>query len=277
MSTEWAPFTDTLTKTQNPAGFKFQYSRTVTYMHPRTSMLMFGPKNATAKQQQYLYLPQLNNSSTPNASDILNVCSGVVMTATQFEGIPMCDVFEVLMYWSFRATSPTGGNVGKMSHVVVGCAVNFLKSTLLKGQIFAGTKEELEVLAKHWVDFVMQSRRISDAPSMGQGPSSEVTEVSRARTASNGKPSSGPDSVPSHTEKYAPNTSAQVQTASNLYTGEGRFLLTLILIVLLIQLVLLYGILSHFSRTDEKLLEVLKLLAQNMSSKDNASCDNSKS
>lgn len=33
------------------AGVKFQQTRELTYQHPRTTMLMFGPKNAPGKQR----------------------------------------------------------------------------------------------------------------------------------------------------------------------------------------------------------------------------------
>lgn len=278
VATDWSAFTDSpLTKAQNPGEFPFQFVRTIDYLHPRTSMLMFGPKNATAKQKQYLYLPKSSDSST----DAINrVTSGVVLTATQFEGIPMCDVFEVLMYWSFRTVSGDGsGHIGRKTCVVVGCGVNYLKSTLLKGQIFAGVKEELELLSKNWVSHVLRYQPASAALS----PLSDDTDT-RARASSGAatlvtatkRPSLNSASVGGAVGSRVEPVGVAVSLPST-YSRDRNILLGLILLVLVVQAILIYVLFSHFSRADALNADMIKLLAESLHKSDQAKhCPNSK-
>ena len=88
----------------------FHFQRTCSYLHPRTSMLMFGPKNAPAEQIQYLHIPEWvgkepSTVSVENLGRLETISNALVMTTTQFDGIPMADVFKLFMYWSFEAVS----------------------------------------------------------------------------------------------------------------------------------------------------------------------------
>jgi hypothetical protein len=161
---EWEPFNELVEKDLSKLTFHFR--RTCTYLHPRTSMLMFGPKNATAQQVQYLHLPEWVGKETShvtveNLNKMYPVSNAIVMSATQFEGIPMSDVFKVYMYWTFEAVRSSEEQSGATSEMTIaslcrvrmGLRVDFLKSTMLRSQIFAGTKEELEVLSKQWEQF----------------------------------------------------------------------------------------------------------------------------
>jgi hypothetical protein len=62
-------------------------------------MLMFGPKNAPAKQMHYLYLPiesNVNESKKTSSIEYLGKQSpkrGVVMIVTEFTGIPMVYIY----------------------------------------------------------------------------------------------------------------------------------------------------------------------------------------
>ena len=125
-------------------------------------MLMFGPKNAPAMQKQYLYLQGKGKSSilkrlgnrdsntTGIASDCLSLLSGCILTVTQFDGIPMADVFKVLQYWQFEPckSAPT-------SHTTVrsGFSVYYIKSSLFRSQISSGVQEELTEQVHKWVAF----------------------------------------------------------------------------------------------------------------------------
>jgi hypothetical protein len=282
VATDWSLFTDPpLTKAQNPGEFPFQFHRTITYLHPRTSMLMFGPKNATAKQKQYLYLPRSSDASTDS---ITRACSGVVLTATQFEGIPMCDVFEVLMYWSFRACSSTGGHVGKQTCVAMSCGVNYLKSTLLKGQIFAGVKEELEVLSKNWVSHVMRSQPTAAAllPAI-DSPDPRATDASSGpspRPVDARRPSVGGGSVGAPEKGVSRRTEEALAAAPPVtYSRDRNILLGLILLVLVVQVILIYVLFTHFSRADATNTDLIKLLAESLHKNELSSsmhCSNSK-
>lgn len=142
---DWEPHHNTVEG--DAARLTYQFKRKCQYMHPRTSMLMFGPKNATANQMQYLHLPSSIDITVKRPQ------YGFILTCTQFDGIPMADVFRVLQYWSFERAE---------DRVVLrmGMYVHFVKSTLLKGQVIAGSKDELTILVKKYVAFI--SSRIDE-------------------------------------------------------------------------------------------------------------------
>lgn len=139
---EWKPFSGTVAEDLNK--IPYNYYRNFSYHHPRTTMLMFGPKNAPAKQVQYLYLNHQDGQSLPEAEE-----SGqfLVLTVTQFDGIPMAEFFKVLQYWGY--TSQANNNI----KTNIGLHVHFTKTTLLKGQVASGVKDELTTLAKRWCTF----------------------------------------------------------------------------------------------------------------------------
>lgn len=102
---------------------------------------MFGPKNAPATQVQYLYLPCKENiaGAAKGVDDLrrFKPSRGLVLTITQFDGIPMADVFKVMQYWTFESLTNSSCTVR------VGVAMHYIKSTMFKSQILNGTKEEL--------------------------------------------------------------------------------------------------------------------------------------
>jgi hypothetical protein len=115
-------------------------------------MLMFGPKNAPAKQMQYLYLPPNKNGGSNGVVDgdlrKRRPSRFWVFTLTQFEGIPMADVFKVMQYWSVDKGSQAG-----LSVVRGGMAIHLNKSSMFAGQIKEGTCAELSVMVPAWVRF----------------------------------------------------------------------------------------------------------------------------
>jgi hypothetical protein len=137
------------------------FSRSFKYLHPRTTMLMFGPKNAPATQSHYVYLPvnadfsELHNNPA-SANDPEAVAKvlrkvkpkrGIVITVTQMEGIPVADCFKVVQYWSFEdngssANVPGPSAAGSQpadgagsTNIRIGVSVHFTKTTMLKGQV----------------------------------------------------------------------------------------------------------------------------------------------
>ena len=88
---------------------------------------------------------------------------GCVLTVTQFDGIPMADVFKVMHYWCFETERPSpsasssasanGGLGGGRTVVRVGVAVHFIKSSMLKSQISSGVRDELLGLSQRWCLF----------------------------------------------------------------------------------------------------------------------------
>ena len=139
---EWKPFNGTVAEDLNK--IPFNYYRNFSYHHPRTTMLMFGPKNAPAKQIQYLYLNHQDGQGLPEAEEAGQF---LVLTVTQFDGIPMAEFFKVLQYWGY--TSQPNNNI----KTNIGLHVHFIKTTLLKGQVASGVKDELTTLAKRWCTF----------------------------------------------------------------------------------------------------------------------------
>ena len=113
------------------------------YVLPSLHRLMFGPKNAPGTQVQYLYLPCKENivGGARSIDDLKEIkpLRGLVLTITQFDGIPMADVFKVMQYWTFE----TVGLPSQTCMVRVGVAMHYIKSTMFKSQILNGTKEEL--------------------------------------------------------------------------------------------------------------------------------------
>lgn len=106
---------------------------------------MFGPKNAPGTQVQYLYLPCKENivGGARSIDDLKQIkpLRGLVLTITQFDGIPMADVFKVMQYWTFETVGLPSRTQTCM--VRVGVAMHYIKSTMFKSQILNGTKEEL--------------------------------------------------------------------------------------------------------------------------------------
>jgi hypothetical protein len=150
---EWEPFSGTVA--EDISKLNFMYSRRITYAHPRTTMLMFGPKNAPANQVQYMYVFGRGSGGISNEPDWqarLDGCKprrGVVLAVTQFDGIPMADTFKVLTYFAFNESSESSPK----TNVQIGLHVHFIKSTMLKSKISSGVKDELVDLAKHWIEF----------------------------------------------------------------------------------------------------------------------------
>ena len=169
---EWLPLNSSKRPIEDIAKLPFTHYRQITFLHVRTTMLMFGPKNAPSMQTQYLYLPEYNynSSSSSSSNDLINVddhTSGVILTITFFEGIPMCDVFKVLLYSSFEmnsnsSSSSSSSNIGTnddndhrdyITVVNIGLYVHFVKSSFFKHQIQSGTKEEVNDQALKWLVF----------------------------------------------------------------------------------------------------------------------------
>lgn len=116
---------------------------------PLTFEHRFGPKNAPATQTQYLYIFSSNaaaSGSGPVQLASLNPSRGCVLTVTQFDGIPMADVFKVMHYWTFELD-------GAKTMMRIGVAVHFIKNSMLKSQISSGVRDELGVLSRRWCLF----------------------------------------------------------------------------------------------------------------------------
>lgn len=146
---EWQSFQKTVA--EDVAKLPFTFTRKVTYSHPRTTMLMFGPKYAPSSQEQYLYLPCLSKGKSTKFAD-LQECKpgrGIILTITQLDGIPMSDVFRVLQYWSFEF-EPSSNMKTKVRS---GVALHYLKSSMFKGQIFSGVKDELTEQVQKWLQY----------------------------------------------------------------------------------------------------------------------------
>ena len=156
---DWSPLENPKIP-EDVSGLPFSYSRTFQYSHPRTTMLMFGPKNAPAKQMHYLYLPIKSAVRTVNGIKVnepsmnyiakQKVPQGVIMIITQFDGIPMADCFKIVQYFSFEGSMNT-----PTTTVRIGVYVHFVKYTVLKSQVRDGVKDELSVLSNKWCTYAL--------------------------------------------------------------------------------------------------------------------------
>ncbi len=147
---------------EDTSPLQFIAKRECEYKHPRTSMLVFGPKNAPAKQVQYLFLQgkgvskftrSLLHSHKPVSNEDVkpsNSMSGLILTVTKFDSIPMADVFKVLQYWAFE---PAPNAPSSHTAVKVGFAVHYTKSSHYRSQIWAGIHEELVAQSSKWLTF----------------------------------------------------------------------------------------------------------------------------
>jgi len=91
-STEWTPLDRAVE--EDVCNIPFLCSRTMKFEHPRTTMLMIGPKNAPASQSQYLYMYQSKSyeeGGDPVRNKDTKFCPEklIVLTVTQFDGIPL--------------------------------------------------------------------------------------------------------------------------------------------------------------------------------------------
>ena len=86
---EWVP--NAVSPPEDITKMGFNFSRNFSFEHPRTTMLFIGPKNAPARQVQYLYtggqeLSDINKWS-PNQL--------IIITVSKFEGFPFANTFKV--------------------------------------------------------------------------------------------------------------------------------------------------------------------------------------
>ena len=148
--TEWVPLASGSVP-EDVAKLPYCCSRQFNYSHVRTTMLMFGPKNAPTHQTQYLYLPGARKVDPLDSAALAKMrpARGVIMTLTSFQGIPMCDVFKVLQYWSFERSAEDHSR----TDMRVGLAIHYMKSSMFKGQIYSGSKEELTVQSLKWLAY----------------------------------------------------------------------------------------------------------------------------
>lgn len=270
---KWEPYENTVTEDLTKSTFDFR--RDMVYLHPRTSMLMFGPKNATARQVQYLSIPgyadykKRKNCGDDGWNEVKKVKSVFVVTVTVFEGIPMNDVFKVVQYWPFN-----GNECDNMKcSVKIACSIHILKSTMFKGQIAQGTREELSMLCKKYISFAKS--HIDDCLANGgggEGGEEEVQEdaTSRAESAVPGsaparKVSVGSASRRPSTKKVDATSGAHLSNSTSFVTHspsstlwtDNKILLIILVLLVVAMIILLFTFISHVKASDKLLTELL--------------------
>jgi hypothetical protein len=280
---EWEPYNETITEDLTRSTFDFK--RSCTYLHPRTSMLMFGPKNATARQIQYLSVPGYQGLKTRmkqavGSEDLEFVKSGLIVTVTQFEGIPMSDVFKVLQYWAFESNdSKTPNCFLRMS-----CAIHLCKSTMLKSQICAGTKEELAVQVKKYVAFALNTIA-EDSEDKGEAKNGEDnaapntvrrSSIRKSITGDSGAAEGGTSSAtPSHRTSKAPRPDQYVATAPAAATVDNKLYLVLIIMCLVVNILILLYLIFRMNKSDQALIDLANsLIEQQKFIRDSNNCLN---
>ncbi len=145
---EWKSLTSPVVEDVCKLGYSF--CRELNYQHPRTTMLMFGPKNAPTKQTHYLYVPFENTNNGDFTIENIaksKITKFAILFITQFDGVPMADVFKVLQYQFYE-------NVDNKCTVRIGLQMYYIKSSMFKSQIMSGTKEELGSQIAGWLEYV---------------------------------------------------------------------------------------------------------------------------
>lgn len=130
---------------EDSTGLTYSYTRNFAFEHPRTTMLFIGPKNAPAKQVQYLYCGGRNvdlNSWRPK--QIINTM------VSKFQGFPFADTFKVVMYW---CVSDIGNDQTK---IYLGVKLYWITQTIFRSQIIAGTESELSKTAKRYISYCIE-------------------------------------------------------------------------------------------------------------------------
>jgi hypothetical protein len=143
---EWRKYTSSpedVTKT------KFHFERDMEYDHARTTMLMFGPKMAPTKLKQFIYLH--NDYDEEVTLEEVHPRGFIVLAVSFCEGVPMADVFKVLQYWVFSTNDDR-----ETCDVSIGMALHYIKSSMFKGQIFQGAKDEMVGQLETWTTYINQ-------------------------------------------------------------------------------------------------------------------------
>lgn len=152
-------FTEWTICTENPpedlCKLKYCYSRTIDFFHPRTDPMVgfMGPANASAQQMQYLYVDKPWQGGTDLSE--MKYHKGIIFTVTQFQHIPMADVFKVLQFWSFEPKKKSAGVNSHETTVRMHVSIHYNKYTMLKSKILSGTKDDLVVLVKAWAAYIV--------------------------------------------------------------------------------------------------------------------------
>ena len=241
--TEWAPLT-TGPVTEDISKLPFQFSRQCSYVHPQKKTAFVAATNAKVTQMQYLYVYG-RGSGTAGAVDSARPRRGMVLTVSQFEGIPFSDYFKVLAYYGFDDTGSGQGDATSCT-IRFGAAVHFCKSTMLKSQFQSGVGGELGEFAKHY--FAYAKKR---------------TEKGIAAAGGDVEPESD-DTTPDITATSTNNSQSGSTNDASLLSNIP-FMVCAGIIVLLVILILLQwrtnGLLNHsLAITERKLLEFESLV-----------------
>ena len=135
---EWTPL-DASSTSEDILNLTFSRCRNFSYAHPRSSMLMLGPRNTLAQQTQYF--SEITDSKTRTI---------VIMTVTKLSGFPLSDRFKVVQYWTASsATDP------RRTRLTVGVKLFFTAETIFRRQIVGGTESETKILSESWAHFLV--------------------------------------------------------------------------------------------------------------------------
>ena len=282
---------------EDSSSLHFIARRNCEYLHPRTSMLMFGPKNAPATQVQYLFLQGkgakkfargLNSGNGSPRTKRGAKLSGLVLTVTQFDSIPMADVFKVLQYWSFEPAADA-----PVSHtaVKVGFAIFYVRSSLFRSQISSGTREELLVQSSKWLAFspgrakmLLQSSTEDAADGGGKKSTKKKKRPSSLDLRDKEDTPKGPlDELAYSMERTAAGTAtaaaatatAAAPTSTTTLLGLAKDDVALALLALLIALVVMQYLDNRAIRADlanyrdlrQEVRTLQELIARNMAAK----------
>lgn len=138
-TTEWRELPSSSQQVPEDWGhFPFNQGRQFNFQHKRTSMLFIGPKNAPTAQKQYAL-----TDKSGGGFGLSSLSSVVFLIVSKFEEIPFSDCFKVLQYWVLEK-----GSRPDTTRVALGVGLHFNKSTMMRGKIESGAKEEMVTQAR---------------------------------------------------------------------------------------------------------------------------------
>jgi hypothetical protein len=203
---EWSPLQNT-TIAEDVSKLPFTMTRSATYMHPQKKNMFMAATDCKVLQTQYCYVwghssskiatggssPQSTGENGESAEKAepahlqlqhIRPKRAMILTVSQFEGIPFCDYFKVLAYYGFDDAE--GSNRGEEGcNIRLGVAVHFCKSTMLKSQIQSGVVSDFNEFGTTYFNFLknrLQKAYPSSQPSAREASPKEAEPAAPVAT-----------------------------------------------------------------------------------------------
>jgi uncharacterized membrane-anchored protein YhcB (DUF1043 family) len=188
---DWTPLPAGSSIAEDVSKLPFTFSRQCTYVHPQKKNAFMPAINAKVSQVQYAYVWGRNSSKSESVQGI-RPKRAMVLTVSQFEGIPFSEYFKVLSYYGMDNSDGSSANCSTCT-VRFGAAVHFCKSTMLKSQIQSGVIADLNEFSNQYLNFLKRKLEAGGSPtnsdvgaskSEASAPKEEVDTTSTSTASS---------------------------------------------------------------------------------------------